>query len=65
MIYYDFDSMPLVIYVNDIADTLRIGRNVAYELIHSGQIRAVKVGNQYRIPRDSFIEFLNGKKDEE
>ena len=61
MIYYNFDSMPLVMEVRDIADTLRIGRNRAYQLVNSGQIKAVKVGNLYRVSRDSFIQFINGE----
>ena len=35
MKYHDFDSMPLVINVDDLADTLGIGKNKAYELINS------------------------------
>ena len=58
MTYRNFESMPLVIKVVDIADTLKIGRNAAYALVSKGEIKSVKIGNQYRIPRDSFIEFL-------
>lgn len=58
MTYRNFESMPLVINVVDIADTLKIGRNAAYNLVNKGEIKSVKIGNQYRIPRDSFIEFL-------
>ncbi len=65
MIYYTFESMPLILEVSDIADTLKIGRNKAYELINSGQIRSVKIGNQYRIPRDAFIKFLMGETQKE
>lgn len=61
MTYNDFDKMPLVIGVVDIADTLNIGRNKAYELVNTGVIKALKVGNQYRIPRQAFIEFLRGE----
>jgi len=53
--------MPLVIGVIDIADTLKIGRNKAYELINSGAIKSLKVGNQYRVPRDAFISFIKGE----
>lgn len=61
MIYRNFDSMPLVLEVSDIADTLKIGRNKAYELINSGTIKAIKVGNHYKVLRDSFIAFLRGE----
>lgn len=61
MIYRNFESMPLVLDVCDIADTLKIGKNKAYELINSGEIKAVKIGNHYKILRDSFIAFLRGE----
>ena len=61
MTYKNFETMPFVLDVSDIADTLKIGRNKAYELINKGQIKALKVGNQYRIPRDSFISFIKGE----
>ena len=60
MTYRTFESMPFVLNVIDVADTLNIGRNAAYNLVNSGQIKSVKVGNHYRIPRDSFIDFING-----
>ena len=58
MIYNDFDTMPLVLSVEDIADTLAIGLNKAYGLVNSGTIKALKIGQHYRIPRDEFIEFV-------
>lgn len=61
MTYKNFESMPFVLDVADVADTLKIGRNKAYELVNKGQIKALKVGNQYRIPRDSFISFIKGE----
>ena len=64
MRYHDFETMPIIIEVRDIADTLQIGRNRAYDLIHSGEIRAVKVGNHYRIPRAAFVQFLMGNSEE-
>ena len=37
---------------------LGIGRNTAYELVRSGQIRSIKIGRQIRVPRDAVAEFL-------
>lgn len=53
--------MPLVLSVEDIADTLMIGRNKAYDLVKSGQVKALRLGNHYRIPRDAFLKFLKGE----
>ena len=60
MVYKDIDSMPLVITVVDIADTLAIGRCKAYSLVNSGKIKSLKIGCTYRIPREAFVEYLNG-----
>ena len=58
MKFSKIEDMPMVLCVEDIADTLQIGRNKAYNLVNSGMIRALKVGNHYRIPRDAFQAFL-------
>lgn len=58
MTYKNFDTMPLVLSVEDIADTLAIGRNKAYALVNTGTIKALKLGQHYRIPRDEFIDFI-------
>ncbi len=60
MKYNTFDAMPLILEVSDISDTLKIGRNKAYELVNTGEIKAVKIGNHYKVLRESFIEFLRG-----
>ena len=51
MKYFNFDSMPLVLSVDDICDTLAIGRNKGYELINSGRIPAIRIGNHFQIGR--------------
>ena len=58
MTYTTFDTMPLVLSVEDIADTLAIGRNKAYGLVNSGTIKALKIGQHYRSPREEFIDFI-------
>lgn len=58
MRYKNFEDMPLVLDVVDIADTLFIGRNKAYELVGSGIIESIRVGQQYRIPRDAFKAYI-------
>ena len=62
MVYRSTEDMPLVLNVEDIADTLMIGRNKADNLVNSGKIKALRIANHYRIPRDSFIAFLKGER---
>lgn len=51
---------PLVYKPNDLMTLLGIGRNTAYELLRSGQIRAIKVGRSYLIPKDAVTAYLQG-----
>ena len=54
-----FDNLPLVLHVKDLAEILSISHNTAYALVRSGQIRSIRTGRTYRIPKDAVIEYLN------
>ena len=60
--YRSLDELPLALRVEDLMPVLGIGRNTAYELVRSGQIRSVRVGKQIRIPKDALREYLSGKE---
>lgn len=59
-VYRTLEELPLVLRVEDLMPILDIGRNRAYELVRSGQIRSIKVGVQFRIPREAVAEFIAG-----
>ena len=50
---------PLVLRVEDLAQMLSIGRNTAYALVRSGEIRSIRIGKCYRIPREAIEEYLS------
>lgn len=54
----DLSDLPMTLRVEDLMPILGIGRNTAYELIRSGQIRIIRIGRQIRIPRDALLDFL-------
>jgi excisionase family DNA binding protein len=54
----DLSDLPMTLRVEDLMPILGIGRNTAYELIRSGQIRSIRIGRQIRIPRDALLDFL-------
>ena len=56
--YCDLQDLPMTLRVEELMPILGIGRNTAYELIRSGQIRSIRIGRQIRIPRDALLEFL-------
>ena len=51
-------DLPLVLKVKDLAELLMISQSATYALIRSGQIRSIRLGKSYRIPRDAVEEFL-------
>ena len=53
-----FSQYPDIMSVNDLRTALCIGRTKAYELVNSGQIRSIKVGNAIRIPKKSLLDYL-------
>ena len=59
--FRSLDDLPLVLRVKDLMPVLDIGRNTAYELVRSGQIRSVRVGRKLRIPKQAVEDFLAGK----
>ena len=48
--YVSYDDIPLIMTVEDLMPILLIGRNTAYELVRSGEIKSIRVGRQIRIP---------------
>ena len=53
-----FDDLPLTLRVEELIPVLGIGRNTAYDLVQSGQIRSIWIGRQLRIPKDAVLDFL-------
>ena len=54
-----FENLPLVLHVKDLAEILSISQNTAYALVRSGQIRSIRTGRTYSIPKDALIEYLS------
>ena len=54
-----FANLPLVLHVKELAEVLSISQNTAYALPRSGQIRSIRTGRIYRIPKDALIEYLS------
>ena len=44
--------------VQEMAECLGIGRNMAYELVKNGRVPFLKIGRQIRIPKRAFDAWL-------
>ncbi len=49
---------PALMTVDEVAKQLRVGRNSAYMLVKTGQLRCIKIGRTIRVPRAAVIEFI-------
>lgn len=54
------DALPMVLTPLEIGDVLGLSRNRVYELMHSEDFPAFKIGKRlYRIRKDKFLAWLD------
>ncbi len=56
-----FEDIPLVLTVEELMPILGIGRNSAYDLVRSGQLRSIRIGKKIRILKQDLQQFLGGR----
>ena len=54
-----FNKYPDVLEVEEVQEMLRIGRNAIYNLLKNRDIKSLRVGKKYIIPKTSVINFLS------
>jgi excisionase family DNA binding protein len=54
---YEYDN-DLVLSVEELMSTLKIGKNIAYSLLDKGIIKAFRIGRIWKIPRNSLEDFI-------
>lgn len=53
-----FDNYDDILTVEQLMELLCIGRNKAYELLKSGEIKAFKIGKVWKVPRKMLDDFI-------
>lgn len=53
-----FGNYPDVVSIDDLTSMLNIGKNTAYSLIKNGNIKTIRIGRKYIIPKQNVINFL-------
>jgi len=54
---------PVLLTVHQVCDLTQLGRDVVYHLINTGDLPALQIGKQFRVPRaelDAWIERKTG-----
>ena len=54
-----YEKASLLLCVEDLMPLLSIGRNTAYCLVRTGQIRSIRMGRKYRSPREAVTEYMS------
>ena len=52
------DDYPDVMSIDEMCRALSIGKKTGYKLLQTGQIRFLKIGRAYRIPKINLLEYL-------
>ena len=53
-----FPDYPDIVNITQLQMMLDISRHLAYDLINDGYIKAIKIGNSFRIPKANIIEYV-------
>lgn len=57
--YKNYDELPLMLNVVQVAAVLGISRAGAYELVHSEGFPALKIGSRIVVPKDRLREWID------
>ncbi len=55
-------NIPEIMTFKECKEILKIGKNTLLDLIHNGELDAFKVGNRWKITRESVEEFIRQRQ---
>lgn len=59
-----FNNYRDVVGIMELQQMLGCGRNTAYSLVKSNQIKAIRIGRTYKIPKCNIIAFIQQKNNQ-
>lgn len=57
------ENYPDILNVSDVAQILKVGHRSVYKLIHTGDLYSRKIGREFKIPKQSLINYIGGLHD--
>ena len=48
-----------ILTVDELMDYLAVGRSTAYGLLRSGQIKSIRIGRVYKIPKEHVLNYVS------
>ena len=62
--YHNFEELPLMMNMTDVAAVLGISRVGAYKLAHDSHFPAFQIGKRIVVSREKFLDWLNWQCEE-
>ena len=53
-----YETIPEVLTLKECARLLKVGKNTMLRLLHDKEIEGFRIGNRWKIPKESVIEFI-------
>ena len=53
-----YENIPEIMTLRECQELLKIGKNTMLELIHNGELSAFRIGNRWKITKESVLEFI-------
>lgn len=50
-----------ILTVEDVMEVLNIGKNAAYDLFRSGEIKCFRLKNRWKVPKQAVIDYINNQ----
>ena len=53
-----YEQIPEILTLKECCELLKVGKNTMLNLLHTMQIEGFRIGNRWRIPKESVVEFI-------
>ncbi len=52
-----------ILNIKELCEAIDIGKNTAYKLLNTGEIKSVRIGKVYKIPKVWVVDYILNKKE--
>lgn len=53
-----YENIPEIMTFKECCEILKIGKNTMLDLLHTNRIEGFKIGNRWKIPKESVVDFI-------
>lgn len=53
-----YNNIPEILTLKECQQLLKVGKNTMLNLLHERKIEGFKLGNRWKIPKESIVEFI-------